>query len=71
MKILELTNYTAGGCGVWARVKNEAELLSKRGYDVRIFSSNFIDLIVFLTNDDIPFYVQEILIYHLADFCIM
>ena len=25
MKILELTNFSAGGCGVWARVKKEAE----------------------------------------------
>ncbi len=41
LKILELTNYTAGGCGVGARALQEAAMLSKRGYEVRIFSSNF------------------------------
>lgn len=41
MKILELTTYSAGGCGVFARVKQESELLVKRGYKVMIFSSNF------------------------------
>lgn len=40
MKILELTNYSAGLCGVGARVKEEASRLSQRGHDVRIFSSN-------------------------------
>lgn len=40
MKILELTNYSAGGCGVGARVKREAQLLAERGHDVTIFSSN-------------------------------
>jgi glycosyltransferase involved in cell wall biosynthesis len=40
MKILELTNYSAGICGVWARVKSEALELSKRGHNVRVFSSN-------------------------------
>jgi len=39
MKILELTNYSAGICGVWQRVKQEAELLSKN-HEVRIFTSN-------------------------------
>jgi L-malate glycosyltransferase len=42
MKILELTNYSAGICGVWQRVKQESEFLSKKGYNVMIFSSNFI-----------------------------
>ncbi len=41
MRILELTNFSAGGCGVFARVKSESELLS-RNHEVRIFSSNFI-----------------------------
>lgn len=41
MKILELTNFSAGGCGVFARVKQEALLLSKKGHEVRIFSSWF------------------------------
>ena len=40
MKILELTNYSAGGCGVWVRVKQEAELLAERGHEVKVFSSN-------------------------------
>ncbi len=40
MKILEITNYTAGGCGVGARVLQEAELLAERGHEVRIFSTN-------------------------------
>ncbi|MFH1500732.1 MAG: glycosyltransferase family 4 protein [archaeon] len=39
MRILELTNYSAGVCGVWQRVKQEAELLSKK-YEVYIFSSD-------------------------------
>jgi hypothetical protein len=41
MKILELTNFSAGGCGVWARVRREALLLSNKGHTVRVFSSNF------------------------------
>jgi glycosyltransferase involved in cell wall biosynthesis len=40
MKILELTNYSAGPCGVGARVKYESVFLSKKGHEVRIFSSN-------------------------------
>jgi glycosyltransferase involved in cell wall biosynthesis len=39
MKILELTNYSAGICGVWQRVKQESSLLSKK-HEVKIFSSN-------------------------------
>tara|TARA_Y100000310_G_scaffold338921_1_gene429959 strand:+ start:3869 stop:4993 length:1125 start_codon:yes stop_codon:yes gene_type:complete len=42
LKILELTNYSAGICGVWQRVKQEALELSKKGHEVRIFSSNAI-----------------------------
>jgi glycosyltransferase involved in cell wall biosynthesis len=41
MKILELTTYTAGICGVGARVLQEAQLLAQRGHTVRIFSTNF------------------------------
>ncbi|MEM3075008.1 MAG: glycosyltransferase family 4 protein [Candidatus Pacearchaeota archaeon] len=41
MKILELTNYTAGGCGVFSRVKQESGLLSNKGHEVLIFSSYF------------------------------
>lgn len=40
MRILELTNYSSGGCGVFARVKQEAQLLAERGHEVMIFSSN-------------------------------
>ncbi len=39
-KILELCLYSAGIDGVFARVKHEAKLLSEKGYNVRIFSSN-------------------------------
>ena len=39
MKILELTNYSAGICGVWQRVKQESLLLSKK-HQVVVFSSN-------------------------------
>ena len=41
LKILELTNFSAGICGVWQRVKQESLELSKRGHTVIIFSSNF------------------------------
>ncbi|MDP1728705.1 MAG: glycosyltransferase family 4 protein [archaeon] len=41
MKILELTNYSAGICGVWTRVREESIRLAKRGHEVRIFSSDF------------------------------
>ena len=39
-KILILTNYSAGVCGVWQRAKVEAIELKKRGYDVYVYSSN-------------------------------
>lgn len=42
MRILELTNFSAGADGVWSRVQQEADLLSKRGHDVKVFSSDFI-----------------------------
>lgn len=42
MKILEITNYTAGGCGVGMRVLKESQLLSARGHKVAIFSSNIV-----------------------------
>lgn len=42
MKILELTNYTSGGCGVGMRVINESKFLAKRGHNVLIFSTNHI-----------------------------
>ncbi len=40
MKILELTTYSAGICGVFARVKEEAKRLSDLGHEVKIFSTN-------------------------------
>lgn len=39
LKILEITAFSAGICGVWARVLQEAKLLAKK-HDVRVFSSN-------------------------------
>jgi len=39
MKILELTNYSAGICGVWARAREESIRLSKNN-EVVVFSSN-------------------------------
>ncbi len=41
MKILELTTYSAGGCGVWARVKRESSSLADRGHTVKVFSTSF------------------------------
>ena len=41
LKILEICPYSSGGCGVWARVKQESLELVKRGYEVRVFSSYF------------------------------
>ena len=40
MKILEVTAFSSGFCGIWARVSKEAELLSKKGHEVFVFSSN-------------------------------
>ncbi len=40
MKILELCPFSAGICGVWIRVKQEAEQLARKGHDVYVFSSN-------------------------------
>ncbi len=40
MKILELCHFSVGICGVWQRVKQESELLSKLGHEVVVFSSN-------------------------------
>ena len=39
LKVLELTNYTAGVCGVWTRVLGESKELSKK-FKVKVFSSN-------------------------------
>lgn len=40
LKILEICPYSAGGCGVWARVKQESLELIKKGYKIKIFSTN-------------------------------
>ena len=40
MKILEVCPYSAGICGVWTRVLEESKRLSKRGFEIKIFSSN-------------------------------
>ncbi|MFH1425108.1 MAG: hypothetical protein ABIG28_00035, partial [archaeon] len=42
MKILEISPFSEGICGVWTRVKNESEQLSKKGHEVTVFSSNII-----------------------------
>ena len=39
MKILEITAFSAGICGLWTRVSQESKLLSKK-HDVYVFSSN-------------------------------
>lgn len=39
MKILEITAFSAGICGLWTRVSQESELLSKN-HNLTIFSSN-------------------------------
>lgn len=40
MKILEICPFSAGGCGVWARAKQESLELAKRGHEIMVFSSN-------------------------------
>ncbi len=42
LKILELTTYTAGVCGVSSRVLEEASLLAKQSHEVSIFSTNHV-----------------------------
>src|SRR3989344_129994 len=43
MRILELCPYSAGICGVWSRVREEAKrLVNREGNDVRVFSSNLV-----------------------------
>ena len=38
-KILEITAFSAGICGLWMRVLAESKLLAKK-HDVYVFSSN-------------------------------
>jgi len=40
VKILELCHFSSGVCGVWSRVSQEARMLSDKGYEVNVFSSN-------------------------------
>jgi glycosyltransferase involved in cell wall biosynthesis len=40
LKILEICPFSAGICGVWARVLNEAREFTKLGFEVQVFSSN-------------------------------
>ena len=42
MKILELTHFSSGICGVWQRVMQESSLLIEKGHEVRVFSSNLV-----------------------------
>lgn len=40
LRILELIDFSAGGCGVWGRVKQESIELSKKNHRVLVLSSN-------------------------------
>ncbi|MFA5175684.1 MAG: glycosyltransferase family 4 protein [Candidatus Nanoarchaeia archaeon] len=40
MKILEITEFSAGACGVWTRVLSESKEFIKLGHQVTVFSSN-------------------------------
>ena len=40
LKILEVTAFSAGICGVGTRALTEAEMLARQGHDVHLFSSN-------------------------------
>jgi len=40
MKILEITAFSAGFCGLWTRVRQESLELSKKGHKVYVFSSD-------------------------------
>lgn len=40
LKLLEVCPFSAGICGVWARVKSESQEFAKLGFEVRIFSSD-------------------------------
>jgi len=42
LKILEICEFSAGICGVWQRVKQEASLLAKKNYEVMVFSSDIV-----------------------------
>lgn len=40
MRILEVSPFSSGCCGLWARISKESELLSKKGHEVIVFSSD-------------------------------
>ena len=40
MRILEVCEFSAGICGVWTRVRQEASEFARLGYKVHVFSSN-------------------------------
>ena len=40
MKILEITAFSSGICGLWARVSAESEILANKKHEVNVFSSN-------------------------------
>jgi hypothetical protein len=42
MKILELTHFSHGACGVWVRAREESLRLARRGNEVLVLSSNSI-----------------------------
>lgn len=42
MKILELTNFSEGACGVWVRAREESIRLAEKGHEVLVLSSNAI-----------------------------
>ena len=42
MKILELTHFSEGACGVWVRAREESIRLAKKGHEILILSSNAI-----------------------------
>lgn len=41
MRILEVCPFSAGVCGVWTRVREEATRLAAKGHEVKVFSSHF------------------------------
>ena len=40
MRIIELTNFSEGACGVWVRAREEAVRLAEAGHEVLVLSSN-------------------------------
>ncbi len=42
LKVLELCEFSAGICGVWARVRHESLEFIEKGFEVRVFSSDVV-----------------------------